>query len=334
MLPRGTACLGDTRDPTNPPVGFAASISSYSRSVPLKVGKNQNLPRSGVNKHREAAGAASSTGFCSRPQGVNRSFPSGKRRGQRAVPNTPVLPEHRAARRPPCCSPCKCFQLPAPESRRARYTCNYQAKRLRARKTAELVLLPTQHKEALTSTQQPTCAGGRNNYIFILSFRHLLTFLHTAAKGQARTDGSRSEDGQGGRCRAWSKHLPTAPPLGMVLTGHCIPPFACNWGEETFLPGLREIWGWSSPHLCSVRACSSTSLPPERKSSPCQLCSLFSSQQSFPSSLPPHVLSPATGLGTGNFCLLSVTRAAGSTRCLGVLGAAWTKAATQNCRTG
>lgn len=62
--------------------------------------------------------------------------------------------------------------------------------------TAEL---PALHKGTLTSAQQPTCAGEGNNYIFILSFRHLLTFLHTAAEGRARTAGSRGEDGQGGR---------------------------------------------------------------------------------------------------------------------------------------
>lgn len=62
--------------------------------------------------------------------------------------------------------------------------------------TAEL---PAPHKGALTSAQQPTCAGEGNNYIFILSFRHLLTFLHTAAEGWARTAGSRGEDGHGGR---------------------------------------------------------------------------------------------------------------------------------------
>lgn len=62
------------------------------------------------------------------------------------------------------------------------------------------MLLPTQHKEALTSTQQPPGTREGNNYIFILSFRHLLTFLHTAAEGRARTDGSRAEAGREGRC--------------------------------------------------------------------------------------------------------------------------------------
>lgn len=139
------------------------------------------------------------------------------------------------------------------------YTCNYQAKRLGAWRTAELGLLPTQHKEALTSTRQPTCAGEGNNYIFILSVRHLLTFLHTAAKGQARTDGSHGEDGQGGTCQAWSKHLPTAPALGTVLLeplpaypgkGDPAPSHPlCATREESTTFSSRD-----APYLCSQPA--------------------------------------------------------------------------------
>lgn len=170
------------------------------------------------------------------------------------------------------------------------------------------MLLPTQHKGALTSTQQPMCAREGNNYIFILSFRRLLTFLHTAAEGRARTDGSHSKDRQGGRCRAWSKHLLTASLLGTVLPGplrsslgnhqHPLGPSASHAlpanGGETSLQGLGEIRGWPSLSS-SMRAFSSACLSPEEKSSLCLLCSLFSSRQIFPCSLPPHRLRWAWG---------------------------------------
>lgn len=218
----------------------------------IRGGGNKNLPHSGVYKHREAAGSAKQRRVLLPSAEQESELP--QRRGRRAVANAPVLLEHRVSRHPLCHGPGKCFQLPSPESRRARYTCNYQAKRLRARRTAELVLLPTQHKEALTSTQQPTCAGEGNNYIFILSFRHLLTFLHTAAEGRARTDGSHSKDRHGGRRRAWSKHLLTASLLDTVLTGR--PPASpgeggghsashplCTTRGETTQPGLGDIQG-------------------------------------------------------------------------------------------
>lgn len=203
-LPPGATTLG----------ALLLGFPSFPRFVQIKGGTDKNLPRSGVRKHREAAGSASSPGICSHPQGGNGGFPSGGERGERG--GAAGAESGPAPRR----SPRKCFQLPSPESRRAPYTCNYPAKRLRAQGTAELVLLPTQHKEALTSTQQPTCTGEGNNYIFILSFRHLLPFLHTAAEGWASTDGSRSEDRHGGRCRERSKHPPAASLLDMVLAGH------------------------------------------------------------------------------------------------------------------